>query len=402
MDSALTGVRVIDFSRVLAGPFCTMLLADLGAEVIKIEHPVGGDETRQWGPPWLNGQSAYYLSINRNKRSLALNLKHPRGLEIAKRLISTADVLVENFKVGTMAQFGLDYATLSQQHPDLIYCSITGYGQTGPDCERPGYDFIIQAEGGVMSITGPPEGPPYKVGVAIVDITAGLYASHAILAAIYYRQQSGRGQYIDVALLDSQVSWLINVAENYLVSGEPPKRYGNAHPNIVPYEVFETADGYLALGVGNDKQYQRLCELAGRLDLWEDERFHTNPARVTHRTTLIPLWQEVFRTRSTALWIEALNAHGIPAAPINDLPAVFRHPQVLERQMLQYITHPQIGNIPQIGPVAKLSKTPARIDRPPPTLGEHTREILCKELNLSEEEVATLQKEGAIGCGENR
>jgi formyl-CoA transferase len=398
MDKALAGVRVIDFSRVLAGPYCTMLLADLGAEVIKIEHPIGGDDTRQWGPPWLNGQSAYYLCINRNKRSVALNLKHPRGLDLAKRLIATADVLVENFKVGTMEQFGLDYATLSRQHPGLIYCSITGYGQTGPHRERPGYDFIIQAEGGVMSITGPPEGPPYKVGVAIVDVTAGLFASHAILAALYYRQRSGRGQYIDVALLDSQVAWLINVAENYLISGEPPIRYGNAHPNIVPYEVFETADGYLALGVGNDKQYQRLCELADRLDLWQDERFQSNPARVSHRATLIPLWQEVFRTRPTAAWVEALNAHGIPAAPINDLPAVFRHPQVLARQMLQYVPHPQVGDIPQIGPVAKLSETPAQICQPPPTLGEHTHEILREELNLEEEEISELLKEGAIGC----
>ncbi len=395
-NMALAGIRIVDFSRVLAGPYCTMLLADLGADVIKIEHPVGGDDTRQWGPPWLNGESAYYLGINRNKRSLTLNLKHPHGQTLARQLIATADVLVENFKVGTMEQIGLDYTTLSRQYPRLVYCSITGYGQTGPDRDRPGYDFIIQAEGGVMSISGPPEGPPCKVGVAIVDITAGLYASHAILAALQCRERIGQGQYIDVALLDAQVAWLANVAQNYLVSDQPPTRYGNAHPNIVPYETFETADGYLALGVGNDKQYQRLCELAGRPDLWADERLQTNPGRVTQRAELIPLWQEVFRTRPTATWIELLKTHNIPAGPINDIPAVFRHPQVLARQMVQTIEHPQVGAVPQLGPVAKLSETPARIYRPPPTLGEHTDAILHDELSYGEAEIASLRRDGVI------
>jgi crotonobetainyl-CoA:carnitine CoA-transferase CaiB-like acyl-CoA transferase len=399
-NAALAGLRIIDLSRVLAGPYCTMLLADLGADVIKIEHPVGGDDTRQWGPPWLNGQSAYYLSVNRNKRSMTLNLKHPRGQALARRLISMADVLVENFKVGAMEQYGLDYAAVSRENPRLVYCSITGYGQTGPDRDRAGYDFIIQAEGGAMSITGPSEGPPYKVGVAIVDITAGLYASQAILAALHYRERTGRGQYIDVALLDAQVAWLANVAQNYMVSGEPPRRYGNAHPNIVPYETFETADGYLALGVGNDRQYQRLCDLAGRADLWADARFRTNAGRVTHRAELIPLLQEVFRTRPTADWIEMLNAAGIPIGPINDVPAVFRHPQVIAREMRQTIEHPRMGAIPQLGPVAKLSETPAGIYRPPPLLGEHTRAILRDELNCTEEEIAYLQQEQVIGAGD--
>jgi crotonobetainyl-CoA:carnitine CoA-transferase CaiB-like acyl-CoA transferase len=399
-NAALAGLRIVDLSRVLAGPYCTMLLADLGADVIKIEHPIGGDDTRQWGPPWLNGQSAYYLSVNRNKRSMTLNLKHPRGQVLARRLISMADVLVENFKVGAMEQYGLDYAAVSRENPRLVYCSITGYGQTGPDRDRAGYDFIIQAEGGVMSITGPSEGPAYKVGVAIVDITAGLYASQAILAALHYRERTGRGQYIDVALLDAQVAWLANVAQNYMVSGEPPRRYGNAHPNIVPYETFETADGYLALGVGNDRQYQRLCELAGRPDLWADVRFRTNADRVTHRAELIPLLQEVFRTRPTADWIEALNAAGIPIGPINDVPAVFRHPQVIAREMRQTIEHPLVGTIPQLGPVAKLSETPASIYRPPPLLGEHTRAILRDELDCTEEEIAHLQQEQVIGAGD--
>lgn len=394
--SALAGLRVIDFSRVLAGPYCTMLLADLGADVIKVEHPQGGDDTRQWGPPWLDGESAYFLSVNRNKRSLTLNLKHPKGRELAHQLAISADILVENFKVGTMAKYGLDYETLSQQNPGLIYCSISGYGQNGPDRDRAGYDFIVQAEAGLMSIIGPPEGPPYKVGVAIVDITAGMFASHAILAALYSRQQTGRGQMIDIALLDSQIAWLANVAQNYLVSGQAPKRYGNAHPNIVPYEVFQTSDGYLALGVGNDKQYQRLCDVAGRTDLRDDARFQTNPGRVTFRDELIPKLQEVFRSRPTATWIEQLSAKGIPVGPINDIPTVMQHPQVQARQMVQIIQRPDGKDVPQLGPVAKYSATPARIYRHPPALGEHSQEILRQDLNLADHEIEELILEKVI------
>lgn len=394
--SALAGLRVIDFSRVLAGPYCTMLLADLGADVIKVEHPQGGDDTRQWGPPWLDGESAYFLSVNRNKRSLTLNLKHPKGRELAHQLAISADILVENFKVGTMAKYGLDYETLSQQNPGVIYCSITGYGQNGPDRDHAGYDFIVQAEAGLMSIIGPPEGPPYKVGVAIVDITAGMFASHAILAALYSRQQTGRGQMIDIALLDSQIAWLANVAQNYLVSGQAPKRYGNAHPNIVPYEVFQTSDGYLALGVGNDKQYQRLCDVAGRTDLRDDARFQTNPGRVTFRDELIPKLQEVFRSRPTATWIEQLSAKGIPVGPINDIPTVMQHPQVQARQMVQIIQRPNGKDVPQLGPVAKYSATPARIYRHPPALGEHSQEILRQDLNLADHEIEELILEKVI------
>ena len=387
-DKALDDIRVVDFSRVLAGPYCTMLLADLGADVIKIENPVGGDDTRQWGPPWLDGQSAYYLSVNRNKRSIALDLKQPKDLEIAHRLVETADVLVENFKVGGMAGYGLDYETLTKTNPRLIYCSITGYGQDGPYAGLPGYDFILQAEGGLMSITGPQDGQPYKVGVAIVDITAGLFASHAIMAALHHREKSGQGQYIDVALLDAQLGWLANAAQNYLVSGQPPKRHGNAHPNIVPYETFETADGWLALGVGNDRQYERLCDVTNRMDLWDDERYQTNPGRVEHRRDLIPLWQAVFLTRTTSDWVATLTKAGIPVGPINDIPAALSHPQTVARQMVQEVKRDGKHPVRLVGPVAKLSQTPSEISIPPPVLGEHTREIL-EELDLQTNEIET-------------
>ena len=372
-----------------------MLLADFGAQVIKVESPEG-DETRQWGPPWLDGESAYYLSVNRNKRSLALDLKNPRGQAIARRLVEKADVLVENFKVGGMAKFGLDYESLARLNPGLIYCSITGYGQTGPCQTLPGYDFIIQAEGGLMSITGPVEGPPYKVGVAIVDITAGLYASHAILAALYHREKTGAGQYIDISLFDSQLGWLANVGQNYLVSGNPPARYGNAHANIVPYEVFQTADGYLALGVGNDRQYQTLCEGINRRDLWTDERFQTNPGRVIHRHELIALLQEVFLASTTSGWISSLSKLGIPVGPINDIPSALSHPQAIARQMVQEVPRAEGLPVKLVGPVAKLSKTRASIWTAPPKLGEHTREILAGELNISPAEIDELHREKII------
>ncbi|MBI5841873.1 MAG: CoA transferase [Chloroflexi bacterium] len=398
-NSALSGIRVVDFSRVLAGPYCTMLLADFGAEVIKIES-LDGDETRQWGPPWLDGESAYYLSVNRNKRSITLDLKHPKGQAVARRLSEKADVLVENFKVGGMAKFGLDYESLSKVNPGLIYCSITGYGQTGPCQSLAGYDFIIQAEGGLMSINGPVDGRPYKVGVAIVDITAGMYASHAILAALHHREKMGEGQFIDVALFDSQLGWLANVGQNYLVSEKDPQRYGNAHANIVPYEVFQTSDGYLALGVGNDRQYQNLCDAANRPDLWADERFQTNPGRVTHRRELIPLLQKIFLTRATSEWISSLSKLGIPIGPINDIPSALSHPQAAARQMVQEVKRADGHPVKMVGPVAKLSRTPAGICTPPPKLGEQTREILEQELNLSSIEIDNLQKENVIALPE--
>ncbi len=393
---ALADIRVLDLSRILAGPYATMMLADLGAEVIKIEQPQVGDGTRAWGPPWVGPFSAYYLSINRNKRSVTVNLKTEEGRAIIKQLAARSDILVENFKVGTMRRLGLDYDTLSALNPGLIYCSISGYGQTGPYKDRPGYDFMIQAHGGIMSITGPVEGPPTKVGVAIVDVTAGLYAVGAILAALHHRERTGQGQYIDVALLDAQVGWLVNVAQNYFATGEKPKRYGNAHPNIVPYETFETADGFLALAVGADSQFQRLCQVIERPDLWEDERFRTNAGRVTHRHILIPELQKVFRTRTTQAWMDALLAAKIPASPINDIPAVFADPQVQHRRMAQTVHHPQVGDITLLGPVPKLSATPATIRTPPPALGEHTDAVLQELLGLDEGTLARLHEQGVI------
>lgn len=394
-NSALDGIRVLDFSRVLAGPYCSMLLADFGAQVIKVES-FEGDDTRRWGPPWQDGESAYYLSANRNKRSLTLDLKQPKGQALARKLVSQSDILIENFKVGGMAKFGLDYAALAPANPGLIYCSISGYGQTGPKRLQTGYDFVIQAEGGIMSVTGPADGEPYKVGVAIVDVTAGMYASHAILAALHHREKTGQGQYIDVALFDSQLGWLVNVAENHLVSGASPRRYGNAHPNIVPYEVMPTADGYLALAVGNDRQFQALCEAAHCPELAADERYQTNPARVANRAALIPSLQRVFLTRSSAEWLEMLGRLGIPCGPINDIPTALNDPQTAARAMVQEVKRPDGQSVRLVGPVAKLSQTPARIYAAPPRLGEHTRQILEEELQLPPAEIEALAAEKVI------
>ena len=393
---ALDGIRVIDLSRILAGPFCTMLLGDLGAEVIKVEQPEVGDGSRQWGPPWVGSESAYFLSINRNKKSITVNLKHRAGQEIMQRLISEADVLVENFLPGTLERFDLDYQTLSAQNPGLIYCSISGYGQNGPYRNLPGFDFMIQAQGGIMSITGPVEGPPHKVGVAIVDITAGLFANSAILAALHHRHQSGEGQYIDIALLDSQIGWLVNQAHNYFATGSAPERFGNAHPNIVPYEVFRTQEGYLALAIGTDAQYKRFCELVACPELWEDERFQTNAGRVEHRQTLVPRLQSLIEQRTLSEWLDLLTEHRIPAAPINDIPTLLDDPQVAARQMVQKIEHPILGEIRQLGPVPKLSQTPAQIRSAPPLLGEHTESVLRQELGYSQQEIAHLRQAGAI------
>lgn len=396
MLRALEGLRVLDLSRVLAGPFCTMILGDLGAEVIKIERPGSGDDTRQWGPPFVGGESAYYLCVNRNKKSVTVDLKSPRGQEIVRRLARVSDVLVENFKVGELAKMRLGYEDLREINPRIVYCSITGYGQTGPDKDLPGYDFMIQGRGGVMSITGEPDGEPMKVGVAIVDITAGLFASSAIQAALLAREKTGQGQYIDISLLDCQVTWLANVASNYLVSGQVPQRYGNAHPNIVPYQSFRAKDGFFTLGVGNDGQWQRICETLNRPDLAHDPRFATNPERVKHREVLIPLLQEVFLERGVEDWLQKMTAAGVPCGPVQTVDQVFADPQMLAREMVWGVPHPTAGQVRLVGTPLKLSATPAVLQAHPPLLGEHTEEILGALLGYPQEEIQQLREQGVV------
>lgn len=391
----LDDIRVLDLSRVLAGPYCTMVLADYGADVVKVEEPGSGDGTRGWGPPWVGDQSAYFLAANRSKRSITVNLKSAAGIDIVRRLAAQADVVIENFKVGGAAKLGLDYPVLATHNPRLIYCSLTGYGQTGPYRDRAGYDFIIQAQGGLMSITGPVAGEPYKVGVAIVDISAGLFAATAILAALHERERSGQGQYIDVALLDAQVAWLANVAHNYLATGQTPGRFGNAHPSIVPYEPFPTADGAVAVAVGADDQYRRLCLAAGRPDLGDDPRFRTNAGRVTHRATLIPLLQELFQTRSTREWVELLLSIGVPVGEINTVAQALEDPQVQARDMVREVDHPTAGRIKLLGPVAKFSRSELAVTAPPP-LGRDTDAVLRERLGFSDGEIADLRRQGVV------
>lgn len=382
----LAGVRVLDFSRVLAGPFCTMQLADMGAEVIKIENPHGGDDTRAWGPPWSGEQSAYYLSVNRSKRSLALDLKTAAGQAIARQLARDSHVIVENFKVGDMARYGLGYAELHTLNPALVYCSITGFGQTGPYRDLPGYDYVIQAMSGLMSITGPADGEPYKIGVAIADVLAGLFALGAILAALRHAEQTGQGRHIDIALLDSQIAALVNVAANYLVSGQPPARYGNQHPNIVPYQTFYAADGQFVLAVGNDRQFARVCALIDQPDLVHDPRFATNPARVQNRAALAAQLQAAFLAQPVQHWVDALWAAGIPGGPIYDIPAALSDPQVQARGIVA-------GDF--IGPVLRDEAGPLPVRHPPPTLGQHTREILT-EMGYDAAQIDTWTDAGVI------
>lgn len=397
MTAALDDITVLDLSRVLAGPYATMLLGDLGARVVKIEQPGRGDDTRHWGPPFTaSGESAYFLCANRNKESVTLNLKSAEGRAVLRDMVRRADVLVENFKVGRMAALGLDYAALRPENPGLIYCSITGYGQTGPYAERPGYDVVIEAQGGLMSITGPAGGDPYKVGVAVVDITAGMQAVMAILAALHHRHRTGAGQAIDIALFDTQLGWLANVASAYLVSGQTPQRYGNAHPSIVPYQTVLTAGGLLMLAVGNDDQFARLCALLGHPEWAADPRFATNRARVSHRAVLLPLLEAEFRRRSATAWTETLLAAGIPCGPVNDVATALSDPQAEARAMVQTVLHPVTGSVPQVGPVPKLGETPARIHLPPPLLGEHTEAVLAEWLGYSDEQIAGLRAAGAI------
>jgi len=374
----LNGIRVLDLSRVLAGPYCTMVLGDLGADVIKVESPEG-DETRSWGPPFAEGESAYYLCVNRNKRSIVVDFKMDEGRRFIHELITQSDVLVENFRPGTLARFSLDFEAASVINPNLIYCSITGFGQTGPLRDRPGYDFMIQALGGLMSITGEPDGEPMKVGVAVADLFAGQNAVIGILAALQARTQTGKGQHLDISLFDSQVGMLANIASNYLISGNLPKRYGNAHANIVPYQSFQASDAWFVIAVGNDRQFERLCEVIGNPELARDPRFTLNSERVKNRDKLIDFLKPIFLKETASEWLSAFEGAGIPCGSINTLDEVFSMPQVEAREMLIRMGNSELGDLRLVGSPLKFSDTAVEYKLPPPKLGEHTKEIL-KEL----------------------
>ncbi len=404
---ALSHLRVLDLSRVLAGPWAGQILADLGADVIKVERPGTGDDTRAWGPPFLKdrggdntGEAAYYLAANRNKRSITIDFTQAEGQQLIRELAAKSDIVIENFKVGGLAAYGLDYPSLKAVNPSLIYCSITGFGQTGPYAQRAGYDFMIQGLGGLMSLTGRPEGEagagPVKVGVALTDILTGLYSTVAILAALAHREQSGTGQHIDMALLDVQVACLANQAMNYLTTGTPPRRLGNAHPNIVPYQDFPTADGDFILTVGNDGQFRKFAEVAGQPQWADDPRFATNKARVANRAELVPLIRQATVFRTTAQWVNDLEAVGVPCGPVNDLAQVFQDPQVVARGLAVSMAHPLAGTVPQVASPIRLSHTPVEYRHAPPLLGEHTGGVLMELLGVPESEVRRLRAAGVI------
>jgi formyl-CoA transferase len=396
ISGPLKGIRVLDLSRVLAGPYCTMVLGDLGAEVIKVERPGSGDDTRAWGPPWAGGESAYYLSVNRNKHSITLDIKTPEAQQIIRELAAQSDIVVENFKHGTLEKIGLGYDQLSEENPRLIWATISGYGPDGPMADKPGYDFVAQGEAGIMAITGEPDGEPMKVGVAIVDVTTGLYTAVAILAALRDRDENGFGQRVDSNLMSSAVAWLVNVGSNHLVSGNPAKRYGNAHANIVPYQVFKARDQHMTIAVGNDGQFRALCRIVGLDAYGDDPRFSTNPARVEHRETLVTDLQAVFETRDAGDWLSELEAAGIPSGLINSVEQVFTHPQVLARNMVVEAPHPTAGTVRMAGIPFELSRTPASVRSAPPLLGEHTADVLHTLLGKSQEDIDQLRERGVI------
>ena len=407
MPGPLSHIRVLDLSRVLAGPWAGQNLADLGAEVIKVERPGQGDDTRRWGPPYLKdaagrdtSEPAYYLSCNRGKKSIVLDLATPEGQRLARELAAKCDILLENYKVGGLARFGLGYDDLEASHPHLIYCSITGFGQTGPCRERAGYDLIAQGMGGLMSITGEPDGAPgggpKRVGVAIADLFSGMYATIAVLAALARRERTGRGQHIDLALLDCQVAMLANQAMNYLTSGRPPPRMGNAHPNVVPYQPFATADGQIIVAVGNDTQFAGLCAVIGRPELADDPDFATNAARIRNRERLLPMIAEQIKARTNREWQDALEAVGVPCGPINALDEVFADPQVRARGMRFELDHPLAGRVPMVASPMRFSETPIEYHAPPPLLGEHTDDVLGELLGLDAGEIARLREGGVI------
>ena len=407
MSAPLKGIRVVDLTRILAGPWCTQILGDLGAEVIKIENPERGDDTRQWGPPWLKdadgndtSESAYYLSANRNKSSVTLNLKSEKGTEILKRLVAESDVFIENFKVGGLAKMGLDYDSLKAINPRLIYVSITGFGQTGPMAHQPGYDYLIQGLGGLMSITGLPDGVPgagsQRVGVAVSDLTTGMYATIGILSALHHRHESGEGQYIDMALLDTQVSWLANQASNYLIGGKVPQRTGAWHPNLAPYQPFGAADGEVIIAVGNDRQFQALCDFIGIPDLGTDDRFATNPLRNQNREALVDILSEYIKLHPIDYWIEQLPKAGVPSSAINTIDKTFAHEQVQARQMQIELPHPLSNTVASVASPLKFSKTRVEYRKAPPLHGEDTHSVLSEVLGLAEDEIQTLEENGVI------
>ena len=405
--TSLGHIRVLDLTRVLAGPWCAQNLADLGAEVIKVERPGAGDDTRSWGPPYLQDQdgnntteAAYYLAANRGKRAITVDISTPQGQEIIRELAKQSDVVLENYKVGQLKKYGLDYESLKQVKPDLIYCSITGFGQNGPYAHRAGYDFIVQGMGGFMSLTGErddlPGGGPQKAGVAIADLMTGMYASIAVLAALNYRERTGEGQYIDMALLDTQVAMLANMNTNYLTSGKTPKRWGNAHQNIVPYQTFATSDGHIIVAAGNDGQYRKFVQVGGCPELADDERFASNPQRVKHRDTLVPILADMVKRKSKKEWISELENAGVPCGPINTLDEVFNDPQVIAREMCVDLPHPTAGKVTLVGSPMKLSATPIVYDTAPPLLGQDTSAVLREVLQYDDDQIENLSKNGII------
>jgi crotonobetainyl-CoA:carnitine CoA-transferase CaiB-like acyl-CoA transferase len=396
LPGPLHGVRVLDLTRVLAGPYCTMFLGDLGAEVLKVEQPGVGDDTRGWGPPFAGGESAYFLCVNRNKKSITLNLKSPEGIELLRRFAAHADVLVENFRPGTMERLGLGEKELRAINPRLIYASLSGFGADGPMSDVPGYDLIIQAWGGLMSITGMPDGEPTKVGVAIIDLVAGLMLGKSIAAALFAREKTGLGQKIDTSLLEAEVACLINVGSNYLMEGTVPGRWGNAHPTIVPYQSLQTADGFLAVGVASEGIWRRFCQVLDRVELADDPRFAKNANRVENRAALIGILAEVFLTRDTDSWLRLLNQAEVPCAPVQTIDKVFNAPQVRHREMLVKVDHPTAGIVGMAGIPVKFSATPASIRLPPPLLGQHTEEALTSWLGMKNEEIRELKRRNVI------
>lgn len=399
----LNGIRILDITRALAGPYCTMMLGDLGADVIKVERPGVGDETRGWGPPFVGepygnypGESAYFIAANRNKRSITVNIQSREGQDILRKLAGVCDVLVENYRTGDLDKLGLGYAEMHVLNPRLIYCSVSGYGRTGPYADRPGYDAVLQAEGGMMSITGSVEGPQSRVGIPIIDITSGMFASTAILAALRARDVTGEGQLVDISLFDSHLALLTNVASNYLVGGKPPKRLGNAHPNLVPYDSFQARDSWFVLGVANEKQWGILCDVLNRPEWKTDSRFETNRRRVENRSILAEELNKIFSRQNADHWLEQLVKAGLPCGRINTVPEVFDLPHARARDMILESEHASAGTLKLPGFPYKFSSTPAAIQKPPPMLGEHTEEVLKGLLNFSAEDVAELKDKGAI------